>query len=443
MEKAIKKAHMYRANQEGTAERMFSVLCRNKGQMGGRHMAHLSTPELLDPAVDKKHRIFLSAVHQMELAVFQPRGPGELLTIDGRWKQRGQGHLVSRTLVPYARWIVDVEPDDVPKLSKASAFAIGPPIVDQSSYPEEWYDELEEDRPTMGSLWCRRRVYKKGPAGWHLWVDRLAPYVSAWTYALEDIVEEPRPFIEPSFEEYLRWYVPRTRKQVNYTPDTVSGPAPLSLASSSSSPRRRIRNQPQLATGTRLALQSSPFLPRKNARRFIYRRRPPARPRISPSTACRHPSSFAPPAAFPESRRVSNPPVARLLRVLGLDTGRRAARSGDFDMATPLVAGLSVAAAALGSRYMFQAWQAFRTRAAMPRVRRFYPGGFQNEMTRREAALILGVRERAAMDKIKEAHKRVMVANHPDAGGSHYVALKINEAKDILMGKGKSGSSVF
>ncbi|KAL6894190.1 hypothetical protein ACP4OV_008288 [Aristida adscensionis] len=112
-------------------------------------------------------------------------------------------------------------------------------------------------------------------------------------------------------------------------------------------------------------------------------------------------------------------------------------------MATPLVAGLSVAAAAMGGRYMVRAWQAFRTRSTMPRVRRFYPGGFQSEMTRREAALILGVRERAALDKIKEAHRRVMVANHPDAGGSHYVASKINEAKDILMGKGKSGSSVF
>ncbi|KAG8098373.1 hypothetical protein GUJ93_ZPchr0013g34714 [Zizania palustris] len=89
---------------------------------------------------------------------------------------------------------------------------------------------------------------------------------------------------------------------------------------------------------------------------------------------------------------------------------------------------------------MVQAWQAFRTRAAMPRARRFYPGGFEREMTTREAALILGVRERAAMDKIKEAHKKVMVANHPDAGGSHYMASKINEAKELLMGKGKSGS---
>jgi DnaJ homolog subfamily C member 19 len=52
-------------------------------------------------------------------------------------------------------------------------------------------------------------------------------------------------------------------------------------------------------------------------------------------------------------------------------------------------------------------------------------------------------RERATIDKIKEAHKRVMVANHPDAGGSHYVASTINEAKDMLMGKGKSGASVF
>ncbi|KAI0497414.1 hypothetical protein KFK09_020638 [Dendrobium nobile] len=76
-------------------------------------------------------------------------------------------------------------------------------------------------------------------------------------------------------------------------------------------------------------------------------------------------------------------------------------------------------------------------------MRRFYEGGFQPSMTRREAALILGIRESTPADKVREAHRKVMVANHPDAGGSHYLASKINEAKDVLLGKTKSGGSAF
>ncbi|KAF8042422.1 hypothetical protein BT93_A0913 [Corymbia citriodora subsp. variegata] len=108
---------------------------------------------------------------------------------------------------------------------------------------------------------------------------------------------------------------------------------------------------------------------------------------------------------------------------------------------TPLIAGIAIAAAAYAGRYGIQAWQAFKARPPTARMRRFYDGGFQPTMTRREAALILNVRERTPADKIREAHRRVMVANHPDAGGSHYLASKINEAKDMMLGKTKSGSA--
>ena len=66
----------------------------------------------------------------------------------------------------------------------------------------------------------------------------------------------------------------------------------------------------------------------------------------------------------------------------------------------------------------------------------FYEGGFEDKMSRREAALILGVRETSAADRIKEAHRRILLLNHPDRGGSAYMAAKINEAKDLLL-KGK------
>ncbi|KAG5582583.1 hypothetical protein AABB24_037355 [Solanum stoloniferum] len=112
-------------------------------------------------------------------------------------------------------------------------------------------------------------------------------------------------------------------------------------------------------------------------------------------------------------------------------------------MTTPLIAGLSVAAAALAGRYGIQAWQAFKARPPTARMRKFYEGGFQPKMTRREAALILGVRESTPADKVREAHRKVMVANHPDAGGSHYLASKINEAKDIMLGKSKNSGSAF
>jgi len=63
---------------------------------------------------------------------------------------------------------------------------------------------------------------------------------------------------------------------------------------------------------------------------------------------------------------------------------------------------------------------------------KFYKGGFEPKMTKREAALILGVSPNAPAKKISDSHRKIMVLNHPDKGGSPYLASKINEAKDFL-----------
>lgn len=72
--------------------------------------------------------------------------------------------------------------------------------------------------------------------------------------------------------------------------------------------------------------------------------------------------------------------------------------------------------------------------------KRYYEGPFEAEMTRREAALVLGVRESATAERIKNAHRKLLRINHPDLGGSAYLSAKVNEAKELLI-KGKEDKS--
>lgn len=106
---------------------------------------------------------------------------------------------------------------------------------------------------------------------------------------------------------------------------------------------------------------------------------------------------------------------------------------------------MAVAGVAWASRHALLAWRTFAARQGVAGVARFpraMAGGFQEEMTRREAHQILGLREGSSKEQIREAHRRLMRLNHPDNGGSTMLATKVNEAKDFLI-SGKRGSRVI
>ena len=57
---------------------------------------------------------------------------------------------------------------------------------------------------------------RKGAHTATLWAPRIAPFVEAWAGAIDLIVEDLTPHTEASYEQYLRWYIPRTRRFVTY-----------------------------------------------------------------------------------------------------------------------------------------------------------------------------------------------------------------------------------
>ncbi len=61
------------------------------------------------------------------------------------------------------------------------------------------------------------------------------------------------------------------------------------------------------------------------------------------------------------------------------------------------------------------------------------PARRSGAMSREEAFQVLGLHLDATEEEIRAAHHRLMRAAHPDAGGSDWLASRVNQARDVLL----------
>jgi len=92
--------------------------------------------------------------------------------------------------------------------------------------------------------------------------------------------------------------------------------------------------------------------------------------------------------------------------------------------------GLALLEAYLDRR--FAAWRENAQRNDDPRSRGRAQAG---AMTKEEAYQVLGLEPAASIDDIQRAYRTLMKKLHPDQGGSTYLATRVNEAKEVLLGR--------
>ncbi len=84
---------------------------------------------------------------------------------------------------------------------------------------------------------------------------------------------------------------------------------------------------------------------------------------------------------------------------------------------------------------LWQQWKGAQgTGAQKPGASRPPPNRGNGAMSRAEALAVLGLKPGASEAEIRDAHRRLMRAAHPDHGGSDWLATRINQARDVLLG---------
>jgi DnaJ homolog subfamily C member 19 len=103
--------------------------------------------------------------------------------------------------------------------------------------------------------------------------------------------------------------------------------------------------------------------------------------------------------------------------------------------------GIALGALTLFGPLIWQRWRASHPAAATGSRQQAPPPPRRqgSNMTREEAYDVLGLHHGASEAEIRAAHHRLMRAAHPDSGGSDWLATRINQARDVLLGHAGSG----
>jgi DnaJ family protein C protein 19 len=103
--------------------------------------------------------------------------------------------------------------------------------------------------------------------------------------------------------------------------------------------------------------------------------------------------------------------------------------------------GIALGALTLFGPLIWQRWRASHPAGAASGAQRQAPPPprRQGNMTTDEAYEVLGLHPGASESEIRAAHHRLMRTAHPDSGGSDWLATRVNQARDVLLGRSGSG----